>query len=599
MERLLYLIRFYVLTLLVFVVAKAVFMLADGDGHDVVFSDFFAVTGHGMSLDLSTALYFLIIPFLASVASLWVNIPKWFFATYHTIIATAFALAFVADTSIYPFWGFKLDASCLQYLSQPEGITQSVSTGYLLLRLLFFLIAATVIFLAYRHVCGKLPAPRGAKIKPLLLHIALIPVFIIGIRGGINESTTNIGQVYYSQNQFLNHSAVNPVFSFLYSLSHQLGDMSQYDFMSSSECQRLLADGGVFTTESLIADTLLTTTRPENIVIILMESAGEQFASVMPRLQQLKEEGICFSRCHANSWRTDRGTVCTLSGYPSFPSLSVMKMPQKSGTLPSIARTLSAEGYQTSFLYGGDINFTNMRSYLVSTGWQQITSMDDFTLSERSSAQWGVRDDITFKHLLGEMTHEGHAARRLFGYSTLSSHEPWDVPIHENSDEVYNAFVYLDKCLGNFVDSLKQTPLWQNTLIIITADHGIRYGSVSREMPLEQTHVPMLWIGGAVKQPVTISTLCNQTDLAATLLSQLGLDHSDFSFSRDVLSATYTHPTAVHNYYNAQWICDSTGHIVYDFDAKRITQNNSTAPDSLVLLDKAIIQITTQDLQQR
>lgn len=225
--------------------------------------------------------------------------------------------------------------------------------------------------------------------------------------------------------------------------------------------------------------------------------------------------------------------------------------------------------------------------------------MDDFTIRERSSAQWGVRDDITLQHLLDEMTREEHAAHRLFGYITLSSHEPWDVPIHENSDEVLNAFVYLDQCIGNFVDRLKLTPLWQSTLIIITADHGIRYGNVGRDTPMEQTHVPMLWIGGAVKRPATLCTICNQTDLAATLLAQLGLEHRDFSFSRDVLSATYTHPTAVHNYYNAQWLCDSTGHIVYDFDAQRITQNHSSAPDSLVLLDKAIIQVTTQDLQSR
>ena len=77
------------------------------------------VVGHGLSLDLSTALYFLIVPFLLTIVSVWVKVPRWLFYGYYAIIGLAMALAFVADTSLYPFWGFKLDASCLQYLDTP------------------------------------------------------------------------------------------------------------------------------------------------------------------------------------------------------------------------------------------------------------------------------------------------------------------------------------------------------------------------------------------------------------------------------------------------------------------------------------------------
>ena len=432
---------------------------------------------------------------------------------------------------------------------------------------------------------------------------------VIGIRGGLSESTTNIGQVYYSQNQFLNHAAVNPVFSFLYSLSHQLGDLSQYDFMDDAECRELTAN--VYTTESVSSETLLTTTRP-NIVVILLESAGEQFAEAMPRLQQLKQEGINFSRCYANSWRTDRGTLCTLSGYPSFPSVSVMKMPEKSRLLPSIARTLKGQGYETTYLYGGDINFTNMRSYLIATGWERLISMDDYSRSEQQSAQWGVRDDITFQTLEGLITTDEHGQTWkknnirvntcssdpiLIGYSTLSSHEPWDVPVHKKDDEVQNAFAYVDDCLADFVERLKQTPAWQNLLIVITADHGINHGRIDQSTPLQKNHIPMLWLGGAVMDPRTIDVLCNQSDMAATLLGQLQLPHDDFTFSRDVLSQTYVYPTAVHNYYNAQWLIDSTGHALYDFDAQRFIVSETTDADRLLRISKAMLQLTIQSLK--
>ncbi len=616
-QRLLFLLRIYGLTVLLFLLAKVVFMLCNGAGHGVSALDYFDVLRHGLTLDLSTALYFLIVPFLVSLASLWVRVSRWVLTVYFAIVAFAFALAFVADTSLYPFWGFKLDASCLQYLSQPEGITQSVSVGYLLVR--FFLVAAltVVIFLLYDKSSRPIPQrptpqplPAGSSVRLALLHLLLIPIMVIGIRGGLGESTTNIGQVYYAQNQFLNHAAVNPVFSFLYSLGHQLGDLSQYDFMDDKECQQLTAN--VYTTESTAIDTLLTTTRP-NIVIILLESAGEQFAEAMPHLQQLKHEGINFSRCYANSWRTDRGTVCTLSGYPSFPSVSVMKMPEKSRTLPSIASTLQHEGYQTAYLYGGDINFTNMRSYLISSGWQRLISMDDYSIGERHSAKWGVRDDITFNTLYQEIAAEytddksiysppsmgGAGGGALFGYSTLSSHEPWDVPVQKMDDEVLNAFAYVDDCLFDFVQRLKQTPAWRDLLIVITADHGINHGRIDQSTPLLKNHIPMLWIGGAVKEPRQVDLICNQSDMAATLLGQLQLPHADFAFSRDVLSATYTYPTAVHNYYNAQWIVDSTGHALYDFDARRFIVSDGTDADRLLRVSQAMLQRTTHDLQQR
>ena len=612
-SRLLYLLKVYGVTVLLFIVAKVAFVLCNGAGHGVTLSDMLAIIGHGLSLDLSTALYFIIVPFLICMVSIWVRVPQWGLKIYYAIVAFAFALAFVADTSLYEFWGFKLDASCLQYLSQPEGITQSVSVGYLLLRLLVLILLTWGIYWILAKISKTLRISKkthlSQKFCETVLYICLMPFIVIGIRGGLSESTTNIGQVYFSQNQFLNHAAVNPVFSFLYSASHQLGDLSQYNFMDDEECQRLTEN--IYTTESLDADTLLTTQRPD-IVIILMESAGEEFASVMPHLQELKQEGINFSQCYGNSWRTDRGTVCAFSGYPSFPSISVMKMPEKSRSLPSIARTLKAQGYDTGYLYGGDINFTNMRSYLISTGWERLTSMDDFSATERNSAKWGVRDDITFQTLLSLVSPPlggdregafpspsggGKEGAFLLGYSTLSSHEPWDVPLQRYDDEILNAFAYLDDCLYEFINKVRATPAWEDLLIVITADHGINYKQIDRSRPQERNHIPMLWLGGAVREPRTIDAICNQSDLAATLLGQLGLPHDDFAFSRDVLSSTYTYPTAVHNYYNAQGLIDSTGQILYDFEARRFIINKSKDAERMLDVCKAILQRTINDLK--
>ena len=150
-----------------------------------------------------------------------------------------------------------------------------------------------------------------------------------------------------------------------------------------------------------------------------------------------------------------------------------------------------------------------------------------------------------------------------------------------------------------FVQRLKKTPAWANLLIVITADHGINNGSIDQSTPLQKNHIPMLWIGGAVMEPRTIDVLCNQSDLAATLLGQMELPHDDFTFSRDVVSEAYVYPTAVHNYYNAQWLIDSTGHALYDFDAQRFIVSETTDADRLLRVSKAMLQLTTQRLSSQ
>jgi phosphoglycerol transferase MdoB-like AlkP superfamily enzyme len=593
-QRLLYLIKTYLLTVIIFIVAKIAFMLLNHAGHEFTAYDMMNVIRHGMTLDLSTSLYILIVPFLIVTTSNWWD-SKWLqtiLRFFYGIVATLLMLAFVADTSLYPFWGFKLDATCLQYLETPAEARASVSGWYMTIRILAIIIGAIIIYRLYTAIPlwnKKLSYRKTATVGDLLL----IPVFIIGIRGGLDESTTNIGQVYFSQNQFLNHSAVNPVFSFLSSFEKTASNIVDYDYFSQQECDQLMK--GLYPTETTTLDTLLTTQRP-NIVIVLMESAGEVFANAMPRLQQLKKEGIDFSNCYANSWRTDRGTVSTYSGYPSFPTSSVMKMPMKTNALPGIAAVLQKEGYNTSYLYGGDINFTNMRSYLIGTGWEKLTWKADYTAEEQNSAKWGVRDEITFQTLYNDIMSADSIQHYLFGFSTLSSHEPWDVPLKKLNEEIPNAFYYLDHCLGDFIDKLKKSPQWDNLLVIFLPDHSFEYGQMT-EAVQERNRIPMVWVGGAVKGPRKITQLCNQTDLAATLLAQLGLPHNQFIWSRDVLSSSYQYPFAVHNYNNGFSVADSTGFMVYDLDSHCIITNESHDAERLERMGKAVLQATTANLK--
>jgi len=609
-QRALYFIENYLLTVLIFIIAKLVFMLCNQDGHQFTVGDVWDVVIHGLSLDLSTALYFVILPFFVVFVSLYwrkkvilINILR----VYYILIAIAFTLAFVADTSLYEFWQFKLDASCLQYLETPTEAMASVSWGYIAIRVVIFLLVTLLMYKAYMRTvrCLRTVSPTPSDWKSaafgLLAFLVSVPLIVIGIRGGLGESTTNIGQVYYSSSQFLNHSAVNPVFSFLASLEKNSSSVPEYKFMEEDERVRLMAD--IYPTKSVDPDTLLRTKTP-NVVIILLESCGGIFTEdiggrkdIMPNLNRYVHEGVYFSQFYANSYRTDRGTLCTLSGYPSFPKSSVMKMPAKTRFLPGIAKSLRDAGYQTSYIYGGDINFTNMRSYLMTTGFEQLHWQKDYTLEEQRSANWGVRDDITFATLYEQIAGFKSNEHYLIGYSTLSSHEPWDVPTHELKEEIPNAFNYLDQCIGTFIEKVRKTPQWEHLLVVLLPDHGFTYFGVGEEHEMHD-HVPMLWLGGAVKEPRRIDVLCNQTDLPATLLGQLGLPHDDFLFSRDVMSRNYTYPFAVHTYNYGITMKDSTGFAVYDLNANRIIVDKSTDSEALIRRGMAILQTASEHINR-
>ena len=161
-----------------------------------------------------------------------------------------------------------------------------------------------------------------------------------------------------------------------------------------------------------------------------------------------------------------------------------------------------------------------------------------------------------------------------------------------------NAFYYLDQCIGQFVDRLRKTPQWQNTLIVLLPDHGLELPGLT-QAHARRNHIPLVWAGGAVKSPYLFDRYCNQTDLVATLLAQMGVDHSAFRWSRNVLSPSYRYPFVWHTYDNGFSVIDSTGFWAYDFDAQRVIANETTDPQRLERMGKAILQATTKDLKER
>ena len=605
-KRIVYIISYFLTVLLMFVCQKPLFMLYnDAMGKDASITDFAQVMWHAISLDATTAGYFTALPLLMILVSIWVKrfSLKKLLLPYYILVAILLAIVFVVDMGLYPFWGFKLDASIFLYLDSPKEAMASVSTGFIALRVLAMLVyAAFMVWLMMKvtpKTLDKVNKRIGGTLGMLLLGGGL---FVI-IRGGVSESTSNVGQVYFSSNQFLNHSAVNPCFSLISSMSKSKDFASEFNFFEEEKRAELFE--GLYPTKRSDKNVEVLNTKRPNVLLILMEGFGGAFIEplgglpeVSPNLNRLSEEGIFFTQCYANSFRTDRGTVSALSGYLGLPTVSVMKVPAKSRTLPAISEELVKAGYQTDFLYGGDINFTNMKSYLLSKGYQRLTADTDFSLAEQSSNVWGVNDDITGDWLL-EQLKQRKEGPWLTTWLTLSSHEPFEVPYNRLEEKIPNAFAYTDECLGKLIDGLKQTDLWENLLIVCIPDHGFCYPQGTTDRGGEFSHIPMIWLGGAIKEPMKIDKIMNQTDMAATLLGQLGLDYSMFPFSRNVLSDSYVYPFAFYTSSSVFAFRDSTGVTAYDLKGERISWEEPSASEDRLNRGKAILQSAYDELGKR
>lgn len=606
-KRIAYISLYFFTVLLIFILQKPLFMLYNGSiEKGFGFADYMQVMVHGASLDAATAGYLTAFPFLLVLISIWFRkFPlKKILYGYYILAAALISIIFVVDMALYTFWGFKLDASVFLYIDSPKEALASVSVGFILLRVLAILLLIALNSWVLLKITPSVLTATRKRIAGTAGMLLLGGVLFIIIRGGVTESTSNIGQVYFSNEPFLNHSAVNPDFSLLSSMGKSQDFASEFNFFDE-EKRAALFDGLYPTTDGDSIIQVLNTKRP-NILIILMEGFGGAFVEplgglpdVTPHFNRLSKEGVFFTNCYANSFRTDRGTVCTFSGYLGLPTASVMKIPAKSRTLPAIAEGLSKAGYKTDFLYGGDINFTNMKSYLLSTGYQRLTANTDFSLAEQTSNAWGVNDDITFEYLYNQLRNRKEEGPWHTAFLTLSSHEPFEVPYHRLKDKIPNAFAYTDECLGKFVDRLKQTPAWKDLLVICLPDHGFYYPREGSNAMPRFYHIPLLWLGGAVKQPMQVDKIMNQTDLAATLLGQLGLEHTAFTFSRNVLGSDYKYPFAFYSFNNGFSFRDSTGVTVFDNNSGSILFDEPEADESRLDKGKAILQTVYDDLGNR
>ena len=564
---------------------------------------------HGSRLDISAVGYYLVIPVLIAIPSLFFY-GQWYryFMRWYTYILLVFSsIIVVADAFLYSYWGFRMDYTPMLYLKTPAEAMASVSNIQMSLFLCIIILLAGLFIFFYGKLVDKKFAgfeKMGYRFAGLLFFLILGSALIIPIRGGFGVAPINSGTVYFSDRMFLNHAAINAVWNVGSSGFAQKPVKNPYLFGDMNEA---ISRVDTLTLKRGTIRRALNTTRPNVLVIVLESFSGYLIGPlggdslVTPNFNRLVKEGLFFSEFYASGTRTDKAMPAILDGYPAQPAQSIIKEPKKSQSLPSLVKILTDNGYKSSFWYGGEINFANFNSFVIGSGFHEIITRSNFDPKNYNS-KWGVHDHVMFKTLQDSM--ESVKEPFLSLVLTLSSHEPFDVPMvpvfkgNDDMTKYRNSIYYADMSLGRFIEWAKTREWWKNTLVVLVADHCAR---VSGDMTIYERKVfkiPMLWIGGAVADKgITIDKIGSQVDIPVTILDQLGIK-SNFRFGKDLLSdesrsfAFYTFNEGF------GFITDSSSYF-YDQKLKMAVLKEGKEPDDAGDNGKAYLQVLFNDYLKR
>lgn len=607
MKQIIWFVKTYATFVVLFVLQKPLFLFLEKGSAtqpvDNIFTELPAVIWHGLPLDLSMAGYLSVIPGFLSIAVVWLkrDLVKPIMNIYFIIASLFITCSFLLNASLYPYWKYPLDSTPLFYFfTSPADAIASVSIWQVILSIVILIVLTVGVWFTlrmrgekrqqysrYAYGYGGFGSGKRNRFDDFDRHrgrtsiilLLLTGLLFLPIRGGITVSTMNTGQAYFSQNAYLNHSAVNPLFSLFESITHQEDFASQYRFMKDKEADKIFATMTSTSDENtypLLNEATFKKGTPD-ILIVIMES----FASdIMPSMGSYKDVAVCldsiaqqsilFTRFYANSFRTDRGMVSILSGYPAQPTTSIMRYPRKTSQLPSIARNLAKyKNYKTTYYYGGDADFCNMRSYLVSQGYQHIISDANFPIEDKLS-KWGVPDHILAAKMMEDIKAQQNEKRPMLRIlQTSSSHEPFEVPYHRLKDKRLNAFAYTDSVMGAIAREYRKLPRWKNTLIVFVPDHVGGYKENLNDHDRSRYQIPLILAGGAISRPMKVGIIGSQHDIAATLLGQLGVEHREFTFSKNMMSDA-TPKFAFFAVNDAFGIVSEENSLIYDNRAKRI-----------------------------
>ena len=541
--------------MLFFAVERLFFLLYQNQLIRVENISFFEVLStffYALKLDLSTACYILIFPFLLLVIQSFVRLKVGdrINKLYTAIIFFVYILINNIELGLFSEWHTKLTYKALIYLQSPGEIIRTVPTFDWFLVVTALLLQTIIFYFVYtRYFYQAADNLQKGKLAGKLLFVVMLPsLLFIGIRGGFSQIPITASQSYFSGHDILNLAAVNSGYNIAFSIlnNYQVEDQNVFKFMPDEEAKSIVSKMHLVEKDTTIG--IINQQRP-NIVIIFIESwSGDLIESlggkpgITPGFHALEKEGLLFNEFYASGNRSQQALASVFAGLPAIPITTLTDYPEKYNAVPSLIKILNGEGYYSSFFFGGDLNYGNIKSYLIYNDFDRLVDENQFP-ENAIKGKLGVHDEGLFDKMLEDIDKQPEPF--FTAALTLSSHSPYDQPGERpiNWIELENKFVnsawYTDKCLGDFFREAKKKDWYKNTLFIVLSDHSHPSYNNYQWWSFDYRHIPLLFLGGALSDEFknTKNThLASNMDLPGTLLNQMNLDSEAFFWSKNMLN---------------------------------------------------------------
>ncbi|MBI5540546.1 MAG: sulfatase-like hydrolase/transferase [Bacteroidia bacterium] len=515
------------------------------------FLEILKVFWYSIILDVSTSCYLLGVSF---ILLLFQSLIKWkgfyilnLWFTYLLILVAV--VITVGELPLYREWHVKLNFKAISYWSQPSEVFHTAKWSELIFGTLgIVLLTGIGIYFYRRYIHVRFKLEKRNFLVSFLFLITVPVLILLGIRGGYQPIPVHQTDVYFSKNNFLNLAAVNSQWNVMASVTKNMRykNTNPFEFYKLSDARKTV--DSLYYVEKDTTQIVLTTKRP-NIVLILLESfSGDLihsiggYDSITPNFDKLVKDGIIFSRVYGSGSLSDQGIAAVLCGYPALSNVIMVNQLDKYVKLPCVARDLQEQGYHTSFIFGGQLSYGNIKGLIYYNKFDDIFEGKDFP-SNIPQGRLGAHDQYLFDMWLGKIS---KYPQPFFAAAfTLSSHNPYDQPFPEvfdwggDSKAFINSAYYTDSCIGDFFAKAKKQPWYNNTLFVLIADHSHNSPRNWMIYSPEYRHIPMLLYGNVLTAEMKGKRMempCSQTDLAATLLSQLGLKHDKYHWSKNLFN---------------------------------------------------------------
>ena len=428
---------------------------------------------------------------------------------------------------------------------------------------------------------------------PFLFFIILIAFNFFLIRGTFGMYPIGGRMIEnVSENEYINKMSQNGVRAFMnaYKLREKF-KKSKMDYIKETgfdnkieEAFEIHKNSKNIDRENLLNNITYTTKKVDdkdyNIVVIMVESFGlpileyqSETFDIMGSLKKHFDEDILFTNIISEGDGTISSLESLLLNIPyrpnSFP-FSQSDFAQTSFTFTPAFLYNDAK-YNTSFIYGGDLTWRDIGSFLKFQGYNELEGKQDIYSRLKSKKEdgdyfhpWGIYDEYLYEHILDKLN-KSNSKEMIVALST-NNHPPYNIPKDYEkkslifSDELkshiigdinlakqrFTSYAYALDSVGNFLDEFKKSKAKDNTIVVITADNNTVEGIMKYDdnSIFTSKNIPIyFYLPNSLKDKIEIDTKLagSQKDIFPTLYNLTLKDTKYISIGSDLFDSSLTH----------------------------------------------------------